>query len=133
MQPGGCVMSTNQIEKKILLRAPVKRVWRALADANEFGRWLGVKFEGAFKRCAHMRGILIRSAVDAEVAKMQAQYKGTEFNVTIEKMEPERIFSFRWHPYTVDPKVDYSKEPTTLVTFALEQEAEGVMLTVTES
>jgi len=126
-------MSTNQIEKKILLRAPMKRVWRALADANEFGTWFGVKFEGAFKPGAHMRGILVTTAVDAEVAKMQAQYKGTEFNVTIEKMEPERIFSFRWHPYAVDPKVDYSKEPTTLVTFALEQEAEGVMLTVTES
>jgi len=126
-------MSTNQIEKKILLRAPKKRVWRALADAKEFGAWFGVKFEGTFQPGAQLKGILVTTAVDAEVAKMQAQYKGTEFNVTIEKMEPERIFSFRWHPYAVDSKVDYSNEPTTLVTFALEQVADGVMLTVTES
>jgi len=126
-------MSTNQIEKRILLRAPIQNVWRALADANEFGTWFGVKFEGAFKPGAHKRGVLVTTAVDVEVAKMQAQYKGMEFNVTIEKMEPERIFSFRWHPYAIDPKVDYSNEPTTLVTFALEQVAEGVMLTVTET
>ncbi|HJZ66366.1 MAG TPA: SRPBCC family protein [Candidatus Acidoferrum sp.] len=126
-------MSTNQIEKRILLRAPIQNVWRALADANEFGTWFGVKFEGAFKPGAHKRGVLVTTAVDGEVAKMQAQYKGMEFNVTIEKMEPERIFSFRWHPYAIDPKVDYSNEPTTLVTFALEQVAEGVMLTVTET
>ena len=126
-------MSTNQIEKKMLLRAPIQRVWRALADAKEFGTWFGVKFEGTFKPGAQMKGILITTAVDAEVAKMQAQYKGTEFSVTIEKREQDLVFSFRWHPYAVDPKMDYSKEPTTLVTFALEEVAEGVMLTVTES
>jgi len=126
-------MSTNQIEKKMLLRAPIQRVWRALADAKEFGTWFGVKFEGTFKPGAQMKGILVTTAVDAEVARMQAQYKGMEFSVTIEKMEDERIFSFRWHPYAVDPKMDYSKEPTTLVTFALERVSEGVMLTVTES
>jgi len=126
-------MSTNQIEKKMLLRAPIQRVWRALADAKEFGTWFGVKFEGTFKPGAQMKGILVTTAVDAEVASMQAQYKGMEFSVTIEKMEDERIFSFRWHPYAVDPKMDYSKEPTTLVTFALERVSEGVMLTVTES
>ena len=126
-------MSTNQIEKKMLLRAPIQRVWRALADAKEFGTWFGVKFEGTFKPGAQMKGILVTTAVDAEVASMQAQYKGMEFSVTIEKMEDERIFSFRWHPYAVDPKMDYSKEPTMLVTFALERVSEGVMLTVTES
>jgi len=126
-------MSTNQIEKKILLRAPIQKVWRALADANEFGTWFGVKFQDGFKPGAQLKGILVTTAVDAEVAKMQTQYKGTEFNVTIERMEPERVFSFRWHPYAVDQKVDYSNEPTTIVTFALEQAAEGVMLTVTET
>jgi uncharacterized protein YndB with AHSA1/START domain len=126
-------MSANQIEKKILLQAPIQRVWCALADAKEFGTWFGVKFEGTFKPGAHLKGILVTTAVDAEVAKMQAQYKGTEFSVTIEQMEQERSFSFRWHPYAVDPEVDYSAEPTTLVTFALEQVAEGVMLTVTET
>ena len=126
-------MSTNLIVKKIMLRAPAQRVWRALADANEFGTWFGVKFEGTFKPGAQMKGILVTTAVDAVVAKMQAQYKGTEFSVTIEKMEQDRVFSFRWHPYAVDPKIDYSKEPTTLVTFVLEPVAEGVMLTVTES
>jgi uncharacterized protein YndB with AHSA1/START domain len=126
-------MSTDRIEKKILLRAPKERVWRALSDSTEFGTWFGVKFDGPFAPGASMRGVIVTTAVDPEVAKAQTPYKGMPFKITIEQMEPERLFSFRWHPYAIDPSVDYSAEPTTLVVFTLEEVADGVMLTVTES
>jgi uncharacterized protein YndB with AHSA1/START domain len=126
-------MDTDRIEKKILLRAPKKRVWRALADSKEFGNWFGMKFEGPFTPGAVMRGVLSPTKVNAEVAKAQKSHEGMVFEITIEQMEPERLFSFRWHPHAVDRDLDYSAEPTTLVAFALEQAADGVLLTVTES
>jgi uncharacterized protein YndB with AHSA1/START domain len=126
-------MNTDRIEKKILLRAPRKRIWSALSDSTEFGTWFGVKFDGPFKPGASMRGVIVTTTVNADVAKAQQPYKGLPFEITIEQMEPERLFSFRWHPYAIDRTVDYSTEPTTLVVFALEDAANGVMLTVTES
>ena len=126
-------MSTDRIEKKILLRAPLARVWRALTDSAEFGTWFGVRFDAPFKPGALMRGVLEGTKVDAEVRKLQETHKGKPFDVTIEKMEPERLFSFRWHPHAVNPAIDYSAEPATLVEFSLEELAGGVMLTVTES
>jgi uncharacterized protein YndB with AHSA1/START domain len=126
-------MITDRIEKKILLRAPKKRVWRALADSKEFGNWFGMKFDGPFAPGAVVRGVLSPTKVNAEVAKAQKAHEGMVFEITIEQMEPERLFSFRWHPHAVDRDVDYSAEPTTLVAFALEEVADGVLLTVTES
>ena len=126
-------MSADRIEKKILLRAPRKRVWRALSDSTEFGTWFGVKFDGPFTPGASMRGVITPTKVNAEVANAQKPYEGLPFEITIEKMEPERLVSFRWHPFAVERGVDYSAEPTTLVVFALEEVAGGVMLTVTES
>jgi len=126
-------MSTDRIEKKVLLRAPRKRVWRALSDSAEFGTWFGVKFDGPFAPGACMRGVIVPTQVNAEVANAQKPYEGLPFEITIEKMEPERLFSFRWHPFAIERGVDYSAEPTTLVVFALEEVASGVMLTVTES
>jgi len=126
-------MNTDRIEKRILLHAPRKRVWRALSDSAEFGSWFGVKFNGPFAPGASMRGVIVPTTVNAEVAKAQKEYEGMAFEITIEQMEPERLFSFRWHPFAVERGVDYSAEPTTLVVFALEQVANGIMLTVTES
>jgi uncharacterized protein YndB with AHSA1/START domain len=126
-------MSMDRIEKKILLRAPRKRVWRALADSKEFGTWFGMKFDGPFAPGAVMRGVISPSKVNAEIAKAQKSHEGLAFDVTIETMEPERLFSLRWHPGAVEPGVDYSAEPTTLVEFRLEETKEGVLLTVTES
>jgi uncharacterized protein YndB with AHSA1/START domain len=126
-------MSTDRIEKKVLLRAPKERVWRALSGSAEFGTWFGVKFDGPFAPGAFMRGVIVTTSVDNEVAKAQTPYKGMPFEITIEQMEHERLFSFRWHPYAIDPGVDYSAEPTTLVVFTLEEVADGIMLTVTES
>lgn len=126
-------MSTDRIEKKILLRAPRKRVWRALTDSKEFGTWFGMKFDGPFSPGATMRGVIAPTEVNAEVAKAQQPYEGLPFEITIEKMEPERLFSFRWHPNAVERGVDYSAEPTTLIEFLLEEVENGVLLSVTES
>ncbi len=126
-------MSTDRIEKKILLRAPLHRVWRALADSAEFSTWFGMKFDAPFKAGARVSGEVVGTKVNAEVAKAQSEHAGLKFDITIEQMQPERLFSFRWHPFATDPKVDYFTEPTTLITFALEQVPGGVMLTVTES
>src|SRR5229473_1739976 len=124
-------MNTDRIEKKILLHAPVKRVWQALADSKEFGHWFGMKFDGPFTPGAIMRGVIAPTGVNAEVAKAQKEHEGLPFDITIEQMEPERLFSFRWHPFAIERDVDYSAEPTTLVTFALQEVKDGVMLTVT--
>jgi uncharacterized protein YndB with AHSA1/START domain len=126
-------MSTDRIEKKVLLRAPIARVWRAISDAKEFGSWFGVKFDGPFAPGKKLRGVVVPTTVDDEVAKKQKAYEGAPFEITVEQMESERLFSFRWHPYAMDPNVDYSLEPTTLIAFTLEEVADGVMLTITET
>jgi len=126
-------MSTDRIEKKILLNAPRKRIWRALSDSTEFGTWFGMKFDGPFVPGAVMRGVIVGTKVNAEVAKAQKEYEGMSGEITIERIEPERLFSFRWHPFAVERGVDYSAEPTTLIVFTLEETPDGVLLTVTES
>jgi uncharacterized protein YndB with AHSA1/START domain len=126
-------MSTDRIEKKIILHAPLRRVWGALADSTEFGAWFGMKFNGPFMPGALMRGVIVPTRVNADVAKAQKKYEGLAVEITIEKMEPERLFSFRWHPYAIEKGVDYSAEPTTVIEFVLEEIKDGVMLTVTES
>jgi len=124
---------TDRIEKKILLHAPRERVWRALTDSAEFGTWFGVRFDGPFTPGAAMHGVIVPTKVDPEVAKHQQPYEGKPFEITIERIEPQNVFSFRWHPFAVEPGIDYSAEPTTLVVFALEQVENGIMLTVSES
>lgn len=126
-------MDTDRIEKKILLRAPRKRVWRALSDSTDFGAWFGMKFDGPFKPGAKMRGVLVPTKVNAEIGAAQKNYEGMEFEFTIEQMELERVFAFRWHPHAIERGFDYSAEPTTLVVFTLADAPDGVMLTVTES
>jgi len=115
-------MSTDKIQKKIVLRAPRSRVWRAIADAKEFGSWFGVELEGSFAPGVRVQG---RITVPG--------YEHVTMEITIERIDPERLFSYRWHPYAIDPAVDYSSEPTTLVEFRLEEVSGGTELTVTES
>jgi uncharacterized protein YndB with AHSA1/START domain len=124
---------TDRIEKKVLVRAPVARVWRALADSNEFGSWFGVKLSDAFRPGALVRGTTTPTTVDDAVAEAQKSYAGKPFEIVIDRMEPERLFSFRWHPFAFDPAVDYSAEPSTLVVFELREVAEGTWVTVVES
>jgi len=123
----------DRIEKKVLLHAPRARVWKALTDAKEFGQWFGVKFDGPFRAGQAISGAIAPTTADPAVAKLQQPYAGMRFDITIDRIEPERFFSFRWHPFAIDPKVDYSTEPTTLVEFTLEDAKDGVLLTVVES
>jgi len=124
---------TDRIVKKVLLRAPLARVWRAVSDAREFGSWFGVKFDKPFAPGAVMNGTMVPTKVDAEVAKSQKPYEGRAFDFTVDRIEPMRLFSFRWHPFAVDPNFDYSNEPATLVVFELEEVSGETLLTVTES
>lgn len=126
-------MSTDRIEKTILLRAPLKRVWRALSDSTEFGNWFGMRFNAPFTPGATMTAVIVPTTVNQEIAEMQKPYEGISFEINIEQMQPERLFSFRWHPGAVEPGFDYSSEPTTLVVFTLRKVPDGVQLTVTES
>ena len=124
---------SDRIEKEVLLRAPLSRVWEALTDAAQFGQWFGVRLDGQFKAGAPINGKITPTMVDPEVAKMQQPYEGMKFEIVVDRIEPKKLFSFRWHPFGVDPKVDYSVEPMTLVEFTLQELPEGVRLTVTES
>ena len=113
---------TNTIRKQIELRAPVSRVWRALTDHREFGEWFRVKLDGPFVAGQVSRGHITHPG-----------YEHVQWEAVVQKIEPERIFSYTWHPYAIDPKVDYSSEPQTLVEFQLEKTANGTRLTITES
>lgn len=126
-------MNEDRIEKRIVLRSPRDRVWRALTDSSEFGRWFGMKLDGPFAAGAPVRGVIVPTTVDESVAAAQKEYEGFPVEIIVEKIEPKRLFSFRWHPYAVERDVDYTAEPTTLVEFVLEDAPGGVMLTVTES
>jgi uncharacterized protein YndB with AHSA1/START domain len=114
--------STDRIEKEIVLRAPRSRVWRALASAEEFGAWFGVKLEGAFAPGERVHGQITLP-----------DHGLVTFKMTIERMDPESRMSYRWHPYAIEAGVDYSSEPTTLVEFQLEEVAGGTHLTLVES
>jgi uncharacterized protein YndB with AHSA1/START domain len=114
---------TDRIERTILLKAPRSRVWRALADAKEFGSWFGVDFNG-------------QSFAAGKLVRGQVTYPGYEhiaMEVQIEQLVPERLLSWRWHPAAIDPAVDYSQEPTTLVVFEIEDVEGGTRLRVVES
>jgi uncharacterized protein YndB with AHSA1/START domain len=114
--------TTDRIEKRVPLRAPRARVWRALADSTEFGRWFQVSFTEPFRPGATLAGRITYPG-----------YQHLVVQLTIEEMVDERRFSYRWHPHAVQPGVDYSGEPTTLVTFTLEDAEGGTLLTVVES
>lgn len=112
----------DRIEKSVELKASVARVWRALTDYQEFGEWFRVKLDGPF--------------VVGEVSRGQMTYEGYEhvkWRAQVQAMEPERLFSFTWHPYAVDPDTDYTNEPRTLVEFRLEATSSGCRLLMSES
>ena len=113
---------TNSIEKQIELKAPVSRVWRALTDYQQFGEWFRVKIESPFIPGQTARGQILHPG-----------YEHLTWEAVIQNIEPERLFSFSWHPYAVDPAIDYSSETPTLVEFRLEPTGDGTLLTVTES
>lgn len=114
--------STDRIDKQILLHAPRARVWRALTDSREFGAWFGVKLGGSFAVGERITGRLTIPG-----------YDHLDIGLTVERIEPEQLFSFRWHPNAVDTKVDYADEPLTLVEFRLSDAPGGTLLALSES
>src|SRR4051812_10078214 len=108
------IASTDRIEKKILLRAPRSRVWRALTDSAEFGAWFGVAMQGPFAVGETALGKITHPG-----------YEHLTMELQIARIDAEHLFSFHWHPYAIDPKVDYSTEPMTLVEFRLVDAPEG--------
>ena len=126
-------MDTDRIEKRVVLRAQLDRVWRAISDAEEFGRWFGVRFDGPFVAGQSITAAIAPTTVDDEVAKRQEPHAGGTSTWQIVAIEPQRRFAYRWHPFAIDEDVDYESEPTTLVEFTLSETADGVLLTITES
>jgi len=113
---------TDRIHKEILLKAPQARVWQAVSDAQRFGAWFGVRLDGSFTRGAVVRGQIL-----------EAGWEHVPFEMTVDRVEPERLISFRWHPNADDVQHDYSNEPTTLIVFELQPQSDGVLLTIDES
>jgi uncharacterized protein YndB with AHSA1/START domain len=126
-------MSADRIEKSVLLKAPIERVWRAVSDAGEFGSWFGVAFDGPFVANRALQGRIVPTRVDPKVAEMQKPYEGMKFEFTVGAIEPMSRITFHWHPYAIEPGVDYSNEPMTDIVFALAEEAGGTRLTITET
>jgi uncharacterized protein YndB with AHSA1/START domain len=126
-------MSSDRIEKEVVLRASLGRVWRAISDADEFGRWFGVRFDGPFVAGASVTGVITPTTVDDEVALAQEPYAGKADTWQIVAVEPQRRLAFRWHPYAVESGMDYSQEPTNLVEFTLTETTDGVLLRIVES
>jgi len=123
METQGSSPVPDRIDKQVLLRAPRERVWRAVSDSAEFGRWFRVRFDGPF---------VVGAAVRARVID-PPRYAHLTFVVEVEALEPMNLFSYRWHPAALDPAVDYSSEPTTKVTFTLEDAPGGTLLRVSET
>lgn len=115
-------VSTDRVEKQAVLKAPRSRVWRAISNVAEFNDWFGVKMESPFVEGATVRGRITHPG-----------YTHVTMEITIERIEPERYLAYRWHPHAVDPAVDYSHEPTTLVEFTLEESGADTVLTIVES
>jgi uncharacterized protein YndB with AHSA1/START domain len=126
-------MNSDRIEKEVVLRAPIERVWQAISNADEFGKWFGVRFDGPFAAGESVTGVITPTTVDEDVARMQEPYAGKSDTWQIVAIEPQRRLAFRWHPYGVESGVDYSHEPTTLVEFTLTETDEGVLLRIVES
>jgi len=114
--------STDRIVKEIVLKAPRTRVWRALTDTAEFGAWFGARLQGQFKPGTQVKGQMTIPGHEEKV-----------FDCVVDRVEPENLFSYRWHPCSGDPKADHSNEPRTLVEFRLEDIPNGTKLTVIES
>jgi uncharacterized protein YndB with AHSA1/START domain len=126
-------MSTDRIEKHAVLRAPLDRVWRAISDSREFGLWFGVRVDGPFVEGTSVTATITGTTVDDDVAEMQRPHAGAKATWQIVAVEEPRRFAYRWHPFAVEPDVDYSLEPTTLVEFTLSETPDGVLLRIVES
>ena len=134
---------SDRIEKRVTLRAPVSTVWQAITDARKFSAWFGVSLQGDFAVGKEIRGSFGGEINETAIQEFQkkagippSRIRMPEKNAvfcTVERIEPEHYFSFRWIPYGIDAEADPKNEPTTLVEFRLEKAAEGTLLTIVES
>lgn len=124
--------TTDRIEKEVMLKAPLARVWRAVGEAKAFGEWFGMKLDGPFVPGKRMKAEIAPTVADAGIAKMQEKYAGIAFEIVVERVEPPHLLSFRWHPFGIDKATDPG-EPMTLVELRLEAVGDDTRLTVTES
>jgi len=123
----------NRIEKQILLNSPRSRVWKAISDSKEFGLWFGMALDGPFKAGQPIYGQIVPTIADPEVAKLQEPHRGKKADLFVDRIEPESKLCLKWHPFAIDPKVDYSHEPMTLITFLLEDKTTNqTLLTISE-
>jgi uncharacterized protein YndB with AHSA1/START domain len=123
----------NEIVRQVVLDAPLERVWRAIADSRAFGQWFGAEVDGPFGPGARLQARIRPTTVDPEIARHQQPYDGTPFTLLVDRVEPMRLLSFRWHPGGTSLPPDVPDEETTLVEFRLEAVPEGVRLTIRES
>jgi uncharacterized protein YndB with AHSA1/START domain len=126
-------MTPDRIERRVLLHASLRRVWGAVADAKQFGQWFGVAFDDAFAAGQHLTGRIVPTRVDPEVGRMQEPHRGKAFSFEVDRVEPMTMISFRWHPYTIDPDIDYTQEHMTVIRFELAERSDGILLTISES
>jgi uncharacterized protein YndB with AHSA1/START domain len=126
-------LDTDRIEKEVVLHAPLARVWHAISDSSQFGYWFGVEFDGPFVQGQQANGRIRPTQVDPQVAKLQQPMTGHPFIFWVEAIEPMSRIAFRWHPYAIDRNVDYSREPTTLISFELQAIGDTTRLRITES
>jgi uncharacterized protein YndB with AHSA1/START domain len=126
------LVDTDRIDKTVVFAAPRERVWAAIADAKRFGTWFGIRFDGEFAVDAHLVGTIVPAEVDPAMVEAMSPHAGLTVDFYIERIEPMNAFVYRWHPFAIDPTVDYSKEETTTVTFALADAPAGTSLKITE-
>lgn len=133
----------DKIEKHVVLKAPIGRVWRAITDSEEFGRWFGISLQGKFVVGEEITGKFLKSLNEQAIMERQRSLgvpvsglRHLEDDLIfckVERLEPENYFSFRWIPYGIDADVNPEDEPTTLVEFELAEAPEGTLLTIVES
>jgi uncharacterized protein YndB with AHSA1/START domain len=114
--------STDRIERQVVIRAPRARVWKALTDQREFSEWFGVRLDGPFAPGTRVTGQVTMKG-----------YEHVPFEIWVDRMEKEKLFSWRWHPGETEPGVDYSAESKTHVVFELTDVPGGTLVKVVET
>ncbi len=124
---------TDRIEKQVVLDASPEQVWDAVGDAQRFGAWFGVRFDGDFVQGARLKGTVVPTTMDPEIAESQKAMEGVTFDVQVERVVAKHLLSFRWNPVSNELDADPSRGMSTLVTFELAEVPDGTRLTISET
>jgi uncharacterized protein YndB with AHSA1/START domain len=112
----------TRIDRTIEIHAPPERVWRALTDPRELSAWFQVTIEGG-----------IAAGQEVWMTSAHPEHQGQRFQVLFKELTPPTRFVWQWCPGAMDPKVDYSREPRTTLTFTLQPSPGGTRLSVAET